>query len=129
MAELRSAFRESEEIQRRILELVQTEAMVLGQVAGCHRLHTSEERLSRWLLMAQDQTQTELLEFTQEFLANMLGARRATVTVVAGALQTAGLIEYHRGHVKVLNRKRLEEAACDCYHVIKALRSGLYRKA
>jgi CRP-like cAMP-binding protein len=126
LAELRKFFEESAEIRDAILKLVQKEAMVLSQVAGCHRLHSAEERLARWLLMAQDQTQTDDLSFTQVLLANMLGSRRATVTLIAGALQRAGLIQYHRGHVTIVDRKGLEEAACDCYQIIKELRGDLY---
>jgi CRP-like cAMP-binding protein len=122
--DLRKAIRTSEEINGHLLEYVQGEAMILSQVAACHRLHDAEERLSRWLLMAQDSVQTDVLELTQEFLADMLGSRRATVTLVAGTLQRSGLIEYHRGRVKILDRMRLEDAACDCYRVIRHLRDG-----
>ncbi len=126
LAELRSIFHDSEEIRDAILKLVQKEAMVLSQVAGCHRLHSAEERLARWLLMAQDQTRTDDLHFTQALLANMLGARRATVTEVAGSLQRKGLIKYHRGHVIIRDRDGLECVACQCYQVIKELRGDLY---
>jgi CRP-like cAMP-binding protein len=123
---LRQAFRSSEEIRDRILEFVQEQTFSLGQIAGCHRLHRAEERLARWLLMAQDRVQSDYLYFTQEFLAMMLGARRTTVTVVAGALQESGLIEYRRGHVKILNRENLAAAACECYQVISELYKNLY---
>ena len=73
--------------------------MSLSQLAGCNRLHENEERLARWLLMAQDRTQSDTLNFTQEFLAMMLGARRTTVTLIAGVLQREGLIRYQRGRV------------------------------
>jgi Mn-dependent DtxR family transcriptional regulator len=78
--------------------------------------------------MAQDRVQSNDLNFTQEFLAMMLGARRTTVTVVAGALQRAGLIEYRRGRVTILNRAELEAAACDCYKVIEQLYVNLYKQ-
>jgi Mn-dependent DtxR family transcriptional regulator len=67
--------------------------------------------------------------FTQEFLAEMLGSQRTTVTVIAGALQRSGLIEYSRGHVRILNREELESAACDCYQVCRNLQVNLYRRA
>ena len=127
LAELRSAFRSSPEIHARVLEFVQYQGIGLAQVAGCHRLHEAEERLARWLLMAQDRTQTEELGLTQDFLAMMLGARRTTVTMVAGALQRSGLIEYHRGKVKILHRENLEAAACECYGTLKELTEELYR--
>jgi CRP-like cAMP-binding protein len=124
---LQKAFRSSEEIRDRVLEFVQNQALSLGQLAGCHRLHEAEERLARWLLMAQDRVQSDDLHFTQEFLAMMLGSRRTTVTVVAGELQRRGLIEYRRGRVKIPDRAALEAAACDCYQIIKRLHSALYQ--
>lgn len=126
MAELRNLFDDKKEIRVALLKFVQRETMSLSQVAGCNRLHSAEERLARWLLTAQDYVQSDELNFTQSLLANMLGARRATVTLIAGALQRAGLIQYQRGRVTILDRERLEEAACDCYRVIKELRGDLY---
>jgi CRP-like cAMP-binding protein len=126
---LQEAFRSSEEIRDRVLEFVQSQALSLGQLAGCHRLHEAEERLARWLLMAQDRVQSDDLNFTQEFLAMMLGSRRTTVTMVAGELQGKGLIDYRRGRVRILNRKALEAAACDCYQIIKRLNVNLYKSS
>ena len=128
LRQLQKAFRSSEEIRDRVLEFVQSQALSLSQLAGCHRLHEAEERLARWLLMAQDRVQSDNLYFTQEFLAMMLGSRRTTVTVVAGELQRKGLIEYRRGHVKILDREALEEKACDCYQIIKQLYVDLYKQ-
>ena len=128
MADLKSAFHSSEEIRERVLEFVQEQALAVSQLAGCQRLHESEERLARWLLMAQDRVNSETLNFTQEFLAMMLGAQRTTVTMVAGALQRSGLIEYHRGKVTIPNRENLEAAACDCYRVTKKLYANLYKR-
>ena len=127
--ELRKAYRSSEEIRDRILEFVQEQALITSQIAGCNRLHEAEERLARWLLMAQDRTQSDVLNFTQEFLATMLGARRTTVTLIAGALQRAGLIEYQRGHVKIIDRLNMEAAACDCYQISKRLHDELYQQS
>ena len=128
LIELRKAFRSSEEIRDRILEFVQEQSLSVSQIAGCNRLHEAEARLARWLLMVQDRTQSDVLNFTQEFLAMMLGAQRTTVTMVAGNLQRSGLIEYRRGHVKILNRENLEEAACDCYKITKNLYDNLYKQ-
>ncbi len=125
---LQKAFRSSDEIRDRVLEFVQSQTSSLAQLAGCHRLHEAEERLARWLLMAQDRTQSDVLHFTQEFLAMMLGARRTTVTLVAGSLQRSGLIEYSRGRVKILDRASLESAACDCYFVTRHLLQALYQQ-
>jgi CRP-like cAMP-binding protein len=127
LRQLEMEFRTSEEIRDRVLEFVQNQALSLGQLAGCHRLHEAEERLARWLLMAQDRVQSDEVNFTQEFLAMMLGSRRTTVTVVAGELQRKGLIDYRRGRVRILNRKALEETACDCYQIIKRLYVDLYK--
>jgi CRP-like cAMP-binding protein len=85
------------------------------QSTACNAIHSVEQRLARWLLMAQDRMEADNFPLTQEFVAMMLGATRPTVTVVAGTLQRAGLITYHRGHVTVLDREKLEAASCECY--------------
>jgi len=77
--------------------------------------------------MVQDRIDSDVLDLTQEFLAVMLGAQRTTVTMVAGAMQESGLIEYRRGHVKIVNRQNLEDAACGCYPVLKRLHLNLYK--
>jgi CRP-like cAMP-binding protein len=128
LSELLKMFRSEEEIRDRILEFVQQQALAVGQIAGCNRLHGAEERLARWLLMVHDRVGADVLDLTQEFLAEMLGAQRTTVTMIAGMLQESGLIEYRRGRVRIVNRKMLEEAACDCYQVTKRLYQGLYRQ-
>ena len=91
----------------------------ISQAAACNRLHTNEERLSRWLLMSHDRVGVDDFAITHEFLGQMLGSRRATVTLSAGTLQAAGLIRYHRGHVSILDREGLEAVACECYGSIK----------
>ena len=108
-----------------IQQSIQVQALILGQLVACNRLHEVEERLARWILMLQDRTQEDVLLITQEFLAEMLGSRRTTVTLAAGALQRIGLIEYQRGRVHILDRERLESAACECYPVIRKLSNGL----
>ena len=128
LPELRRAFRGSEEIRDRILEFEQEQTVTVSQIAGCHRLHEAEERLARWLLTAQDRAQTDVMQFTQEFLAMMLGSRRTTVTLVAGMLQRSGSIEYSRGRVKILDRAKLEATACDCYRITRELYTNLYLK-
>src|SRR5258706_19754 len=85
------------------------------QSTACNAVHSVEQRLSRWLLLAHDRVGKDAFPLTQEFAAMMLGTSRPTVTVVAGALQKAGLIKYHRGRVAVLNRRNLEAASCECY--------------
>jgi len=98
-----------------------TQAMInqMAQSVMCGSLHTLEERLSRWLLMTHDRLGKDDLDLTQEFLSQMLGVRRPSVTVVAGILQSAGLIRYNRGRVTVLDRRGLEESACECYGLVR----------
>ena len=85
------------------------------QIAACNGLHEIEQRLARWILMTQDRVQTDTLPLTHDLLAGILGSRRASVTVAAGALQRAGAIEYRRGKLHILQRDKLEKAACECY--------------
>ena len=123
---LRELFGQSGEIRDRILRCVQQQAMTTTQVAACNVAHEAEARLARWLLMVQDRTQDETFQLTQDFLAQMLGARRTTVALAAGTLQRSGLIEYSRGKVKILSREALRTAACDCYDVTQRLLLNLY---
>jgi len=91
----------------------------VGQTAACNRIHTVEERLSRWLLMCHDRMESDELPLTQEFISNMLGTRRASVGTAAMGLQTEGLIRYSRGHISILDRIGLEETTCECYQAAK----------
>ena len=91
-----------------------------SQTVACNLLHSAEQRMCRWLLMCRDRVEKEEFVLTHEFLAEMLGVRRQTVTVIAGKLQSAGLITYRRGTICILNRKSLEAASCECYGVTKA---------
>jgi CRP-like cAMP-binding protein len=107
---------------RRMQQYAVMMAMQGTQVAACNRLHEVDERLARWLLMSQDRIDGEgngVIPLTHEFLAHMLGTRRSSVTVAAGLLAKAGLITYNRGHVKIEDRDRLEDAACECYDLIR----------
>jgi CRP-like cAMP-binding protein len=90
------------------------------QSAACNASHHVEARLSRWLLRARDLSGSDRMEFTQEFLAEMLGVRRSSVSPVAGALQKAGLINYARGHIEIIDVEGLQKASCDCYRTVKA---------
>ena len=123
---LRELFIQSAEVRTRILQCVQQQAMTTMQVAACNSAHEAEPRLARWLLMIQDRTQEDAFQLTQDFLAQMLGARRTTVALAAGSLQHSGFIEYSRGRVKILSREALKTAACDCYEVTHRLLLNLY---
>jgi CRP-like cAMP-binding protein len=105
-SELRKTFASSDEIHMRILEFVQGHAVMVGQIAGCNRLHSAEQRLIRWLLTAQDQTQKNVLEFTHEYLAEMIATQRTSVTTIARALHERGLISYSRGTIIILKPGR-----------------------
>jgi CRP-like cAMP-binding protein len=91
------------------------------QSTACNAAHSIEQRLARWLLHAHDRMETDAFPLTQEFAAMMLGASRPTVTIAAGTLQKAGLITYHRGRVRIVNRKKLESASCECYRAATTL--------
>jgi CRP-like cAMP-binding protein len=93
--------------------------MQIAQTAACNRLHEIKQRLARWLLMTQDRVDSGALPITHDFLATMLGTDRPTVSLAAGVLQKERLIEYTRGAVKIVNRKKLEDSACECYGVIR----------
>jgi CRP-like cAMP-binding protein len=116
---LRQLVRECPELEQQLHRFGQRLAMQTTQIAACNRLHDVEERLARWILMTDDRILTNSLPLTQEFLGQMLGTRRSSVTVSAGILQKAGLISYTRGSVTVLDRQKLEEAACDCYGIVQ----------
>jgi CRP-like cAMP-binding protein len=91
----------------------------MAQSVLCGRLHSVDMRMARWMLTAADRTQTDSLQITQEFLAQMLGSRRSTVTVAAGELQRKGLIDYSRGRVRIVDRPGLEALSCECYQVVR----------
>ncbi|HVC03842.1 MAG TPA: Crp/Fnr family transcriptional regulator [Candidatus Acidoferrales bacterium] len=111
--------------RRLIQRYVQALFGQISQAAACNRLHSNEERLSRWLLMSHDRVGVDAFPITHEFLGQMLGSRRATVTLSAGLLQAAGLIRYHRGRVTIVDRVGLEGVACECYGIIKAALDGV----
>lgn len=116
---LAGILQQSRALDRRLQQFSQVLAMEVTQVAACNRLHEVNERLARWLLMSADRVESNCVPLTQEFLANMLGTRRSSVTVAAGMLEKAGLIANSRGRVDIIDRKRLEEAACDCYQMMR----------
>ena len=100
---------------------------MLGQLAACNRLHSVDERCSRWLLMTFDRVDAEEIPLTQEFLAMMLGTSRSGVAIAAATLQKAGLIRYAHGKITILDRPALECATCECYEVAREQFAGLLR--
>ena len=116
---LQENFANSPHLRHAIERYLVLQQMQVAQIAACNRLHDMDQRLARWLLMCHDRVDSEMLPLTHEFIAQMLGSGRPTVTIAAGVLERAGLIENTRGSVRILNRKRLEGAACECYGVIQ----------
>ena len=113
------------DFQMRLSRYAVLQGMQVAETAACNRLHEIQQRLARWLLMAQDRVGAGALPITHEFLAVMLGTDRPSVTLAAGALQRKKAIEYTRGNVQVLNRKKLEGSACTCYRAIQELNGDL----
>jgi CRP-like cAMP-binding protein len=101
------------------------QGMQIAQTAACNRLHDIQQRLSRWLLMTQDRVNLGVLPITHDFIATMMGTDRSTVSLAAGVLQEKGIIEYVRRAVKIVNRRKLEKSACECYNVIRQFEDEL----
>jgi len=116
---LKKEFFRAGPFQRLLLRYTQALITQMGQTAVCNRHHSVEQQLCRWLLMSLDRLGSNELTMTQELISNMLGVRREGVTESASKLQKLGLIEYHRGHIKVLDRLALEAHCCECYQVVK----------
>jgi CRP-like cAMP-binding protein len=108
-----------------IYSFVYMQMVQMAQSVLCNRLHPVEARMARWMLAACDRIQTDSLLLTQEFLAQMLGSRRSTVTVAAGNLQRQGLIDYTRGRVRIVDRPGLEAKACECYTIVRSTYDAL----
>ena len=116
---LKDEFYRAGPMQRLLLRYTQALLTQMAQTAVCNRHHSLDQQLCRWLLLSLDRLPSTELVMTQELIANMLGVRREGVTEAAGNLQRAGLIEYSRGHIAVLDRPGLEARACECYAVVK----------
>ncbi|MBD2213682.1 Crp/Fnr family transcriptional regulator [Nostoc linckia FACHB-104] len=116
---LKAEFFQGGPLQNLLLRYVQAVLIELAQGAACNRLHSLDKRLARWLLKISDRMQSQEFPLTQEFLSQMLGVRRAGVSVAASILSQSGIISYNRGHICILDRKGLEAASCECYQVVK----------
>ena len=101
------------------------QGMQVAQTAACNRLHTIQQRLSRWLLMTQNRVESGMLPITHDFIATMMGTDRSTVSLAASAMEKSGTIEYMRGAVKIVNRRKLEKSACECYGMIHQFEDDL----
>jgi CRP-like cAMP-binding protein len=116
---LQSEFEHSEHVRNLLVSYSETLLSQVQQTVACNALHSTEERMCRWLLMMHDRAEGEALPYTHEFLSHMLGANRKSVTLAAQSLQTAGLISYRRGKILVVDRAGLEQASCECYAIVK----------
>ena len=112
-------FRKGGVFQALMLRYMQAQLVQSAQSTACNAKHNMEQRLARWLLLCSDRAHTETFNLSHEFLADMLGSTRPTVSIAAGSLKEEGLIDYNRGVIRMLDAKRLEERACECYQVIK----------
>jgi CRP-like cAMP-binding protein len=116
---LQIEFKNSENVRNLFVSFSETLLSQVQQTVACNAMHTTQERMCRWLLMMYDRAEGESLPYTHEFLAHILGANRKSVTLAAQSMQTAGLISYRRGTIQVLNRRGLEMASCECYAIVK----------
>ena len=117
---LRAEFEQNDHVRNLLVSYSETQLAQVQQTAACNSMHSIQQRLCRWLLMMHDRAERAELSYTHEFLAHMLGADRKSVTISAQAMQAAGLIGYRRGTIQIIDRKGLEEAACECYRVVQA---------
>lgn len=113
------ALRDHPELHHTVERYIQAMISQISQSTACNHVHTMQERMCRWLLMTHDRVGMDEFNLTQEFLAEMLGVRRPSVTVSAGLLQKAGLIRYQRGRIRVLDRAGLEARSCECYELVR----------
>ena len=116
---LREEFERNKELRDVLLRCTQALIAQISQTAACNGLHVLERRLARWLLEVQERVNSDELKLTQEFIAYMLGVRRAGVTQAAQKLQESGLISYRRGHVQILDQRGLEAFSCDCFRTLR----------
>jgi CRP-like cAMP-binding protein len=118
-AHLKVEFERAGQLRSQLQKCMVAHMVQSAQGAACNRLHTISERLARWILTCHDRIQSDHMPLTHEFLGQMLGAPRTTVTLAAGMLNQAGLIDYTRGHVTIKNRDGLEHVACECYGTVR----------
>jgi CRP-like cAMP-binding protein len=122
---LQEEFARGGPLQQLLLRYTHALIIQISQTAVCNRLHSVEQRLCRWLLLCHDRVNGAEIAMTQEFIANLLGGRRESVTIAAGHLQDMGLIQYSRGHINILDREGLETMVCECYRIVTDERNRL----
>jgi CRP-like cAMP-binding protein len=116
---LQTEFRHSEHVRDLFVSYSETLLSQVQQTVACNALHTTEERMCRWLLMMHDRAEGEFLPYTHEFLSHMLGINRKSVTLAALSLQRAGLISYRRGKIEIIDRRGVEKVTCECYEIVR----------
>jgi CRP-like cAMP-binding protein len=116
---LQAEFRCSEHARNLFVSYSETQLSQVQQTVACNAMHTTEQKVCRWFLMMHDRAEGDVLTYTHEFLAQMLGANRKSVTLAAQSMQAAGLISYLRGRIQILDRAGLERAACECYGIVR----------
>jgi CRP-like cAMP-binding protein len=124
----RAEFVKNGPVMQAVHDFIYAQLAQAAQTALCNRLHATGPRLARWLLATSDIVESNSLDLTQEFLAQMIGAERSSATIAAGTLKRAGMIEYRRGHVEIVNRPMLEDAACECYHMLREEYARIFGK-
>jgi len=128
MGALHKTLESSPDLQLILCRYATIQGMQVAQIAACNRLHDVKQRLARWFLMTQDRLDSESLPITHDFLATMLGTGRPSVSLAAGILQKEQIVKCTRGAVKILNRKKLEDSACECYRILQQYNGDLRLK-
>jgi CRP-like cAMP-binding protein len=118
-AKFRAAIESSAALRDLVVRYNDVQMALVQQTAGCNALHHVEKRLCRWLLQTRDRCESDEIPLTQEFLAEMLGVQRTSVTPIARNLQTAGLIKYRRGRIEIIDREGIEKRSCECYEMVR----------
>jgi CRP-like cAMP-binding protein len=116
---LQTEYARGETLQKLLLKYALKLFNQVSQCAACNNHHTVQQRTARWLLMLDDRSERGILLMTQQLLSQMLGVRRTGITEVAGLMQRQGIIDYHRGKIKIIDRQALEQFACECYQILK----------
>lgn len=128
VAPFRAAVDRSQSIRDLIVRYNDTQMALIQQTAGCNALHRAERRICRWLLQTRDRSDSDVLSLTHEFLSEMLGVQRTSVTLIARQLQDEGLVNYRRGRVEITDRAGLEKKACECYEVTRHMNEDVFSR-